>query len=78
VPCLILRETTEWVEAVEDSGGRMVVVGLDSARANQALDRLAPTVAEGATQAAERAATLRLAPADAGEAILAVLDEAAR
>jgi UDP-N-acetylglucosamine 2-epimerase len=78
VPCLILRETTEWVEAVEDSGGRMVVVGLDSARANAALDRLAPTVAEGAAQAAERGATLRLAPAGAGEAILAVLDEATR
>jgi UDP-N-acetylglucosamine 2-epimerase len=78
VPCLILRETTEWVEAVDESGGRMVVVGLDSARARAELDRLAPAVAAGAAQAAERAATLRLAPSGAGEAILAVLDEAAR
>ncbi|MDQ3128242.1 MAG: UDP-N-acetylglucosamine 2-epimerase (non-hydrolyzing), partial [Chloroflexota bacterium] len=29
VPCLILRDRTEWLEAVADSAGRMVVVGLD-------------------------------------------------
>jgi UDP-N-acetylglucosamine 2-epimerase len=78
VPCLVLRDTTEWVEAVEDSGGRMVVVGLDMGRARAALDRLAPTGAAGAAQAAERAATLQLAPAGAGDAILAVLDEGVR
>ena len=33
VPCLVLRGTTEWVEAVADSGGRMVVVGLDGDKA---------------------------------------------
>jgi hypothetical protein len=44
-------------------------------RARAALDRLAPTGAAGAAQAAERAATLQLAPAGAGDAILAVLDE---
>src|SRR6185369_12029453 len=33
VPCLVLRATTEWVEAVEGSDGRMVVVGLDRERA---------------------------------------------
>jgi UDP-GlcNAc3NAcA epimerase len=32
-PCLVLRSATEWVEAVSDSAGRMVVVGLDRARA---------------------------------------------
>ena len=31
-PCLVLRDRTEWVEAVERSGGRMVVVGLDLER----------------------------------------------
>ena len=30
VPCLVLRDTTEWVEAVAGSEGRMVVVGLDA------------------------------------------------
>ena len=33
VPCLVLRDTTEWVEAVADAGGRIVVVGLDGQRA---------------------------------------------
>ena len=28
-PCLVLRSTTEWTEAVDESAGRMVVVGLD-------------------------------------------------
>ena len=28
-PCLILRDRTEWVEAVAESEGRMVIVGLD-------------------------------------------------
>ena len=32
VPCLVLRDRTEWVEAVERSEGRMVVVGLDLER----------------------------------------------
>ena len=41
-PCLVLRATTEWVEAVAESGGRMVVVGLDRALVASALDRLAP------------------------------------
>jgi UDP-N-acetylglucosamine 2-epimerase len=75
VPCLVLRDTTEWVEAVEGSGGRMVVVGLDTARAGAALDRLAPTGAAGMAQAAERAARLRLPGAGASDAILAALDE---
>ena len=29
VPCLVLRDTTEWVEAVASSDGRMVLVGRD-------------------------------------------------
>ena len=42
VPCLVLRGTTEWVEAVAGSDGRMVVVGLDADLAEQALGQLAP------------------------------------
>jgi UDP-GlcNAc3NAcA epimerase len=73
VPCLILRSTTEWVEAVESSGGRMVVVALDRERARAALDRLAP-VATAPAVALERAAALDLEPAGAAEAILAALE----
>ena len=42
-PCLVVRSTTEWVEAVTASEGRMLVVGLDRARAAEALARLAPS-----------------------------------
>lgn len=72
VPCLILRDRTEWVEAVADSGGRMVVVGLDGARALAELARLAP--AHGASViTAGRTQTLDLQPAGAAEAISAAL-----
>jgi len=73
VPCLILRDRTEWVEAVAASGGRMVVVGLDRARAVEALGRLAP-VGPAAAGARARAAGLALAPAGAAEAIAAALE----
>ncbi|MGH2511240.1 MAG: non-hydrolyzing UDP-N-acetylglucosamine 2-epimerase, partial [Candidatus Limnocylindrales bacterium] len=33
VPCLVLRNTTEWLEAVDESAGRMLVIGLDPDRA---------------------------------------------
>lgn len=72
VPCLILRSTTEWVELVVASAGRMVLVGLDAAMTVRELARLAP-VASGAARATERAATLRLEPAGAAEAISATL-----
>jgi UDP-N-acetylglucosamine 2-epimerase len=72
VPCLILRDRTEWLEAVADSGGRMVIVGLDRAVAAAALDRLVPRGA-GPSMAAERAARLALEPAGAAEAITAAL-----
>ncbi len=75
VPCLILRDRTEWVEAVAGSDGRMVVVGLDLAVATAALDRLVPAGA-GPAAAAERAAGLRLASAGAGDAIVAGLESA--
>ena len=73
VPCLILRSATEWVEAVADSGGRMVVVGLDRGRAIDALARLAP-VAAAPADAVARARDLQLARTGAGEAIVAALE----
>ncbi len=72
-PCLVLRPTTEWVEAVEESSGRMVVVGLDRERAVAELRRLAPA-AEAADIARDRAATLDLRPAGAADAIVAALE----
>ncbi|HEV7810441.1 MAG TPA: UDP-N-acetylglucosamine 2-epimerase, partial [Candidatus Limnocylindrales bacterium] len=72
VPCLVLRDRTEWVEAVETSGGRMVVVGLDTERAVAELARLARLdVAEA--DAARRARDLDLRPAGAADAIVAAL-----
>jgi UDP-GlcNAc3NAcA epimerase len=73
VPCLVLRGTTEWVEAVAESGGRMVVVGLDGDRAVEALARLAPADQAG-TLARDRAAGLDLQPAGAAAAIVNALE----
>jgi UDP-GlcNAc3NAcA epimerase len=73
VPCLVLRGTTEWVEAVANSGGRMVVVGLDSDKAEAALADLAPPD-RAAGLARERAATFDLEPAGAADAIVAALE----
>jgi UDP-GlcNAc3NAcA epimerase len=68
VPCLVLRSTTEWVEAVAESAGRMVVIGLDRAAALRELARLAPPD-RAPTLARHRAADLQLVPAGAAEAI---------
>ncbi len=72
VPCLILRGTTEWVEALADSGGTMVMVGLDASRATAELERLAP-ISTAEADARARAADLRLEPAGAVDAIVAAL-----
>lgn len=72
VPCLVLRGSTEWTEAVESSGGRIVVVGLDERRAVEELARLAPP-AEAARLAIARAASLEVRPAGAADAIVAAL-----
>ncbi len=72
-PCLILRSTTEWIEAVAGSEGRMVVVGRDAGRARTELDRLAPPDRSGAIARA-RAADLRIEPAGAAAAIVAALE----
>jgi len=71
-PCLVLRDRTEWVEAVAESGGRMVVVGLDGAKALAELARLAPS-AESSWLAVERARALDVTPAGAADAISAGL-----
>jgi UDP-N-acetylglucosamine 2-epimerase len=72
-PCLVLRPTTEWVEAVEGSGGRMVVVGLDRERAAAELARLAP-IDRAEALARSRARDLDLRPAGAADAIVAALE----
>ncbi len=71
-PCLVLRSTTEWPEAVAGSAGRLVLVGLDGARALAALDDLAPPE-RSAADARARAELLDLAPAGAAAAIVAAL-----
>jgi len=75
VPCLVLRGTTEWVEAVASSAGRMVIVGLDADAAERALAELAPP-GRAPGLARERAAAFDLAPAGAAEAIVAALEVA--
>ena len=72
VPCLVLRGTTEWVEAVAGSEGRMIVVGLDAERAVEALRVLAPPD-RAPDLASARAAVFDLEPAGAAEAIVAAL-----
>ena len=72
-PCLVLRGTTEWLEAVAGSGGSMVLVGLDSERAMAELARLVPTGEAATEQAKARAAALDLRPSGAAEAIARVL-----
>jgi UDP-N-acetylglucosamine 2-epimerase len=73
VPCLVLRGTTEWREAVDRSAGRMVVVGLDADRAEAELARLAP-VGTAAADARRRAGSAQLVPVGAAAAILDALD----
>ena len=70
-PCLVLRSTTEWVEAVAGSSGRMVVVGLDRALAARELARIAP--ADAPVLAVARAGDLDLPPAGAGRRIAEAL-----
>jgi UDP-GlcNAc3NAcA epimerase len=73
VPCLVLRGTTEWVEAVANSAGRMVIVGLDGEKAERALAELAPPD-RAPTLARDRAATFDLEPAGAADAIVTSLE----
>jgi UDP-GlcNAc3NAcA epimerase len=41
-PCLVLRASTEWLETTEGDAATSVLVGVDTALAREALDRLAP------------------------------------
>jgi UDP-GlcNAc3NAcA epimerase len=68
VPCLVLRETTEWVEAVAGSEGLMTLVGRDMTRAVEELARIAPE-ASGPAAAHLRATSARLEPAGAAARI---------
>ena len=68
VPCLVLRDTTEWVETVGGPGSSAVLVGLDREAAVRELDARAPE-AWSARQATERAAGLHLVGAGAAERI---------
>ena len=71
-PCLVLRPATEWLESVEGSTGRLVVVGLDRARASRELARLAPPE-RSEELARARADGLRLEPAEASRRIVDAL-----
>jgi UDP-N-acetylglucosamine 2-epimerase len=72
-PCLVLRASTEWLEALEGSDGRMAVVGLERDTALECLERIAPLATSEATARA-RARSLDLRPAGAAEAITVALD----
>jgi UDP-N-acetylglucosamine 2-epimerase len=75
VPCLVLRESTEWVEALSTWGGRVVLVGVDSARAVAALGAIG-TLDELAEEAAARAASVDVRPDGAAAAISSILGQA--
>ena len=74
VPCLVLRQSTEWPEAIDGSAGRVVIVGLDRAYAATELARLAP-IDDVGRLVRERVAGLDLPPAGAAQAIVAALEE---
>lgn len=71
-PCLVLRESTEWVELLESAPESMALVGLDLGRALATLTRMAPP-GRAEEDAERRAITLDLPPANAAEAISASL-----
>ena len=72
VPCLVLRTTTEWVEAVGGAGSSVVLVGLDREAALREISLRAP-FAQGIERAVARAANLQLTPSGAAERIAAAL-----
>ncbi|HYN68588.1 MAG TPA: UDP-N-acetylglucosamine 2-epimerase (non-hydrolyzing) [Candidatus Eisenbacteria bacterium] len=75
VPCLVLRDSTEWSEAVEGSAGRMVVIGRDPGRAIAELLVLAPHEESGRL-ARDRASGLDLKSGGAAAAIIDALEPA--
>ena len=71
-PCLVLRDATEWLEAVRDPEGRLALVGLDAARAAEELDRLVP-IARSREDAAARATAAQIQDPGAAAVIAASL-----
>ncbi len=71
-PCLVLRSSTEWVETMAGDQATSVLVGLDAAAAEAALDRLAPT-ARSIDDARARAATRSIETDGATAAIARLL-----
>ena len=67
VPCLVLRNSSEWTETLEASEGAISLIGLDPGRAVAALDRFAPD--DAPDLARKRAEHLDVRPAGAGAAI---------
>ena len=72
VPCLILRETTEWVETIGGVDSSAVLIGLDREAALREISVRAP-LARGVEQATARAANLQLTGSGAAERIAAAL-----
>ena len=72
VPCLVLRETTEWVETVGGPDSSAVLVGLDRSAAARELELRAP-LGSGVGPANERAERLRLVGPGAPDLICATL-----
>ena len=72
VPCLVLRESTEWPELLEGSGGLSAIVGLDPERAVRAFARVVRS-APG-PDGSEPAEGREVRPAGAAEAIALALD----
>jgi UDP-GlcNAc3NAcA epimerase len=71
VPCLVLRESSEWTELIADPLGSVALVGLDRDAARATIERLAPGPDRGI--ALRRAASLRIEPAGADAAIVEAL-----
>ena len=71
VPCLVLRDSSEWTEAIERSAGAISLIGLDRDKALKALARFAP--ANAPDLARERARRLSLQPAGAARRIAEAL-----
>jgi UDP-GlcNAc3NAcA epimerase len=77
VPCLVLRRTTEWVEAVANSNGGVVMVGLDPALVLGALAELAP-LATAPELARARAAGFDLRETGVANEIITALERSDR
>jgi UDP-GlcNAc3NAcA epimerase len=72
VPCLVLRQSTEWLEAVTESDGRTSVVGLDEDRAMAELAKLGSSE-DVRLMARARAERSSIMPAGVAAAIVAAL-----